>query len=468
MIISFLNQGGGGTGSGVTPAEVNSLIQSAITQGEYINNAEYISSAKTIVLYQDETEVATIDATAFIKDGMVDNVYISGTNLVIDFNTDSGKQDIEIPLSDIFDPSNYYTKTDVDAIASGKQDTLISGTNIKTINNESLLGSGNINISGGGSSNFVELTQAEYDALVSGGTVDPDSLYIITDASEVNLSGYAESSAVTAEIAAAVSGKADTSAVTQSLSSKQDTLVSGTNIKTINNESLLGSGNIDIQGGGGATYSAGTNISIDSANTISCTLNLSNGTGIRSIVIGENCTANNMNSFATGQLTKATGEGSHSEGGGYTEAQGRASHSEGWMTKSVGNYSHSEGYGSTANTDGSHTEGYYVIANNTYEHSQGLYNVSNTAATASGQTLFSVGNGTSNSARHNAFEIRKNGDIYVNDGTSDVRLQDTITGTAANTTALGGLKLVSLTQSEYDQLATKDSTTIYFIKDNSN
>lgn len=34
------------------------------------------------------------------------------------------------------------------------------------------------------------------------------------------------------------------------LATKQDTLVSGTNIKTINNESLLGSGNITIQGGG--------------------------------------------------------------------------------------------------------------------------------------------------------------------------------------------------------------------------
>lgn len=34
--------------------------------------------------------------------------------------------------------------------------------------------------------------------------------------------------------------------------SKQDALVSGTNIKTINNTSLLGSGNIDIQGGSGA------------------------------------------------------------------------------------------------------------------------------------------------------------------------------------------------------------------------
>ena len=37
------------------------------------------------------------------------------------------------------------------------------------------------------------------------------------------------------------------------LDTKQDTLVSGTNIKTINNTSILGSGNIDIQGGGGSS-----------------------------------------------------------------------------------------------------------------------------------------------------------------------------------------------------------------------
>jgi len=40
------------------------------------------------------------------------------------------------------------------------------------------------------------------------------------------------------------------------LSNKQDTLVSGTNIKTINNTSILGSGNIDIQGGVSMTYNS--------------------------------------------------------------------------------------------------------------------------------------------------------------------------------------------------------------------
>lgn len=42
--------------------------------------------------------------------------------------------------------------------------------------------------------------------------------------------------------------------VAPDLSTKQDTLVSGTNIKTINGQSLLGEGNITIQGGGGDGY----------------------------------------------------------------------------------------------------------------------------------------------------------------------------------------------------------------------
>lgn len=41
--------------------------------------------------------------------------------------------------------------------------------------------------------------------------------------------------------------------VKDSLDGKQDTLVSGTSIKTVNNNSLLGSGNISIQGGSGGS-----------------------------------------------------------------------------------------------------------------------------------------------------------------------------------------------------------------------
>lgn len=54
---------------------------------------------------------------------------------------------------------NYYTKGEVDGYlasinknVASKQDTLVSGVNIKKINGKSILGSGNIDISGGGSS----------------------------------------------------------------------------------------------------------------------------------------------------------------------------------------------------------------------------------------------------------------------------------------------------------------------------
>lgn len=52
--------------------------------------------------------------------------------------------------------------------------------------------------------------------------------------------------------------------VKNSLDTKQETLVSGTNIKTINNTSILGSGNITIQGGGGGSVIGTGSFSIDS------------------------------------------------------------------------------------------------------------------------------------------------------------------------------------------------------------
>lgn len=62
-------------------------------------------------------------------------------------------------------------KADASALAN-KQDKLISGTNVKTINGQSILGSGNIPISGGGSSyddtelrGRVTAAEAEIDAL---------------------------------------------------------------------------------------------------------------------------------------------------------------------------------------------------------------------------------------------------------------------------------------------------------------
>jgi hypothetical protein len=92
---------------------------------KYADKAEYVSNDKKIYFKNGNTILTsmTIDATAFIKDGMVNDVEIgtptSGSNsgvtcLIVTFNTDAGKEDIEIPLSEIFDSNLYYTKTEID------------------------------------------------------------------------------------------------------------------------------------------------------------------------------------------------------------------------------------------------------------------------------------------------------------------------------------------------------------------
>ena len=75
----------------------------------------YNSEAKQIELKNTSGGViSSIDATAFIKDGMLDSVTVSGGNLNFVFNTDAGKETISIPLTEFFDASAYYTKSEID------------------------------------------------------------------------------------------------------------------------------------------------------------------------------------------------------------------------------------------------------------------------------------------------------------------------------------------------------------------
>ena len=72
----------------------------------------------------------------------------------------TGKPTIPSKTSDLTNDSNFVNTTQL----ATKQNTLVSGTNIKTINGQSLLGAGNINISGGGSG------LEEYSATAGGAT----------------------------------------------------------------------------------------------------------------------------------------------------------------------------------------------------------------------------------------------------------------------------------------------------------
>ena len=162
---------------------------------------------------------------------------------------------------------------------------------------------------------------------------------------------------------------------------------------------------------------------------------------------GRGTMASGPNSHAEGLGARATGDYAHAEGAG-TIASGPNSHAESGGTTASGNSSHAEGAGTTASGFASHAEGYFTVAASSYQHVQGQYNVSDSNDTYA----FIIGNGTGGNARHNAFAIDWNGNIYVNNS-----------ATGVNVETLSSI-LNPISESEYDALTTKDKP-LYFIYD---
>lgn len=281
----------------------------------------------------------------------------------------------------------------------------------------------------------VELTQQQYNELPATAKTS-NILYIITD-STVDYVTSAQTQ----------------SAITQAVSGKQDTLVSGTNIRTINNQSLLGSGNIDIQGGGKAV-SGGTNISIttgETADTINCTLNLENGTNSQSGGL-------KLKSFVAGN-----------------EVSGRDACAFGGGNKANGVNSFVTGFYNSGNNNAAFVSGNRNQTTNSNETLFGLWALSNGTRTGdangySDATLLAVGNGEwRTQTKHNAFEIRQNGDIYIAD-TNDtsttnwyqkpmIKLQDALGGGGSSYTAGDGIDITNDVISVTGKVSTSDFNT---------
>lgn len=220
----------------------------------------------------------------------------------------AGKQDkgdyaLKSDLNTLATKEELATKADASALSS-KQDTLVSGTNIKTINGETILGSGNLVIQSGtsnwddiqGKPQFAEVaTSGNYNDLTNKPTIpDVSGLATKQEIADMetksnaaatyatkqeipSLEGYLTETKASETYATkqALGNKLDTAtynsekaafetkenaaatyqvkgnyATKQEIAGKQDTLVSGTNIKTINGNSVLGAGDITIQAGG--------------------------------------------------------------------------------------------------------------------------------------------------------------------------------------------------------------------------
>ena len=142
-------------------------------------------------------------------------------------------------------------QTDLQTALTNKQNVLTAGSNI-TI-----------------SENVISATDTTYSSLpaAEGGTdvslVTTGEKYTWNDKQDkltagANITITNNVISATGSLSSVVWGQiggsiADQTDLQTALSGKQESLVSGTNIKTINNQSILGSGNISIQGGGDVT-----------------------------------------------------------------------------------------------------------------------------------------------------------------------------------------------------------------------
>ena len=184
-------------------------------------------------------------------------------------------------------PEEYVTDEELNgkgyattAQLNGKQDTLVSGTNIKTINGNTILGEGNIQIEGGGGitdapsddktygrkngawseitapdlTNYALKSEVPKQYVINfTGTNNGFSIRQTGDSDTLGGLTFGEGfTVVNSRNTPNVSIDTETIATKEDLAGKQNTLVSGTNIKTVNGNSLLGSGDITIEGGGSA------------------------------------------------------------------------------------------------------------------------------------------------------------------------------------------------------------------------
>ena len=170
-----------------------------------------------------------------------------------------------------FNLDGYYTKFEADELfvqkgevnmddyatiyqLAMKQDKLDSGTNIKTINGESILGEGDITfeqydnkqdmlVSGVNikTINGIDIL-GEGDIMIAAGDTPDMSGYVT--AVELNNKGFITS--IPKEYITEEDLNGRNYATVDSVEAKQDVLVVGQNIKTINGKSILGAGNIQI------------------------------------------------------------------------------------------------------------------------------------------------------------------------------------------------------------------------------
>ena len=310
-----------------------------------------------------------------------------------------------------FDGTNSADAQTLQEVINGKQDTLVSGTSIKTINGESLLGSGDIEIT-------VTPDLSDYQTK-SDDTLNTTNKTVVGAINEIenrtlNLSTQYPSDGAT---------------LTVGTSNEPLTRIDFHRPKPafeLKGPSVLASPNSPLKyrfalGDPKTTWTEyitlqnQTDDSLQTTNkTIAGAINeiSSKATGVGKIDSTSDGTGEIFNGYEGSYANVASGNYSHAEGS-KNNASGNYSHAEGQGTTASGYFSHAEGGGTTASGHNSHAEGAYTQTFSEGEHAEGLFNKSYDSTDSPVRVIHSVGIGSADFYRKNAHEIKFNGDHYI-------------------------------------------------------
>lgn len=188
---SLIMSGSGNTASGdysVAYGKLNSASGECSTANGNRNTAnnfaEFSIGQKNVSRTEDSSAFGHSGNTLFsVGNGIINE----GQGIDANHNAFEVRGNGEIYISDTNAAGSYYQKPMINLqdTLNGKQDTLVSGTNIKTINNISLLGSGNIDIQGGGGSGTCTVDETTiydiYSGAYSNDALDMRVNYVVLD-----------------------------------------------------------------------------------------------------------------------------------------------------------------------------------------------------------------------------------------------------------------------------------------------
>lgn len=183
----------------ITETELQNKGYITAIPAEYVTETElqnkgYITSIPSEYVTETELTNKSYATTKQVSNALTNKVdKVSGKGL----STEDFTTSLKVKLESL----ENYDDTIISNEIADKQDKLVDGESIKTINGNNILGSGNIEIKG---NNIEEIPLSRYEFLLENDLIDDETIYIIPDAQL------------------------------------------DTNLKTVNGQRLIGTGNIEI------------------------------------------------------------------------------------------------------------------------------------------------------------------------------------------------------------------------------